>query len=122
MRQKQTRHAQGKGASLASGQRGPLLYRLEDTPAIGKRLLYSLQFVVIFMGSVVLVPMLVAEPLGWSQEQVAFLLCNVPFLPVELLPLCKRKGSDLWALGADPTGDDLCDHHPACGDHDRVWV
>ena len=74
MRQKQTRHAQGKGASLASGQRGPLLYRLEDTPAIGKRLLYSLQFVVIFMGSVVLVPMLVAEPLGWSQEQVAFLL------------------------------------------------
>ncbi len=47
MRQKQTRHAQGKGASLASGQRGPLLYRLEDTPAIGKRLLYSLQFVVI---------------------------------------------------------------------------
>ena len=68
MRQKQTRHAQGKGASLASGQRGPLLYRLEDTPAIGKRLLYSLQFVVIFMGSVVLVPMLVAEPLGWSQE------------------------------------------------------
>ena len=98
MRQKQTRHAQGKGASLASGQRGPLRYRLEDTPAIGKCLLYSLQFVVIFMGSVVLVPMLVAEPLGWSQEQVAF-CCNVPFLPVELLPLCKRKGSDLWALG-----------------------
>ena len=64
MRQKQTRHAQGKGASLASGQRGPLLYRLEDTPAIGKRLLYSLQFVVIFMGSVVLVPMLVAVCVG----------------------------------------------------------
>ena len=120
MRQKQTRHAQGKGASLASGQRGPLLYRLEDTPAIGKRLLYSLQFVVIFMGSVVLVPMLVAEP--WDGARSRLLLLQCAILPVELLPLCKRKGSDLWRSAADPAGDDLCDHHPACGDHDRVWV
>ena len=98
MRQKQTRHAQGKGASLASGQRGPLLYRLEDTPAIGKRLLYSLQFVVIFMGSVVLVPMLVAEPLGWSQEQVAFLLQCAIFTG-GIATFVQAKGSDLWALG-----------------------
>ena len=113
MRQKQTRHAQGKGASLASGQRGPLLYRLEDTPAIGKRLLYSLQFVVIFMGSVVLVPMLVAEPLGWSQEH--FYRWNCYLCASERDRTCGRSA-------ADPAGDDLCDHHPACGDHDRVWV
>lgn len=49
-------------------------YRLDDVPPLGKRLLYSLQFVVIFIGSIVLVPSIAAGSMGWDQETVTFLL------------------------------------------------
>ena len=43
-------------------------------PRLGRRLLYAMQFVIIFIGSIVLVPMLAADDLGWGPEQVTFLL------------------------------------------------
>ena len=55
-------------------QRGRLVYQLEETPPMGRRLLYAMQFVIIFIGSIVLVPMLAADDLGWGPEQVTFLL------------------------------------------------
>lgn len=35
-------------------QRGRLVYQLEETPPMGRRLLYAMQFVIIFIGSIVL--------------------------------------------------------------------
>lgn len=57
-----------------STQRGALIYRLDDRPPLGKRLIYATQFLVIFIGSIVLVPAIVAGPLGWDGDTVTLLL------------------------------------------------
>lgn len=54
--------------------KGKPIYGLEDRPPFGKQIVYSLQFVVIFIGSIVLVPAIVAAPLGWDRETVTFIL------------------------------------------------
>ena len=92
-------------------QRGRLVYQLEETPPMGRRLLYAMQFVIIFIGSIVLVPMLAADDLGWGPEQVTFLL------------QCAGQGPGTGGGPAsNPSGDDVCGDHAAGGNHHGVWV
>ena len=74
-------------------QRGRLVYQLEETPPMGRRLLYAMQFVIIFIGSIVLVPMLAADDLGWGPEQVTFLLQGASPL------LSRPRAWDRWGPG-----------------------
>lgn len=75
MNEKKTAAEESNGNSNPSSvQRGKLIYRLEDKPPFGKQIIYSMQFVIIFIGSIVLVPAIVAGPLGWDSERVTFIL------------------------------------------------
>lgn len=62
------------GSSSSCTQRGEPIYRLEDRPPLGKQIIYSIQYIIIFIGSIVLVPVIVAGPLGWDSEMVTFIL------------------------------------------------
>lgn len=79
-------------------QRGRLVYRLEETPPMGRRLLYAMQFVIIFIGSIVLVPMLAADDLGWGPEQVTFLLQCAIFTGASP-PLSRPRAWARWGPG-----------------------
>ena len=99
-------------------QRGRLVYQLEETPPMGRRLLYAMQFVIIFIGSIVLVPMLAADDLGWGPEQVTFLLqCAIFTGGIATFVQAKGLGP-----ASDPSGDDVCGDHAAGGNHHGVWV
>ncbi|MGI6752286.1 MAG: uracil-xanthine permease family protein [Anaerovoracaceae bacterium] len=50
------------------------IYHLDDRPPFAKLVIYSMQFVIIFIGSIVLVPVIVAGPLSWDGEMVTFIL------------------------------------------------
>ena len=68
---------QGQPLQSAPGGCAPergLMYGLEDRPPLGRQFVYAMQFVIIFMGSIVLVPVLVAGPLEWDGGQVTCLL------------------------------------------------
>mgnify|MGYP000158156961 CR=1 FL=1 len=79
-------------------QRGRLVYQLEETPPMGRRLLYAMQFVIIFIGSIVLVPMLAADDLGWGPEQVTFLLQCAIFTG-GIATLSRPRAWDRWGPG-----------------------
>lgn len=103
-------------------QRGRLVYQLEETPPMGRRLLYAMQFVIIFIGSIVLVPMLAADDLGWGPEQVTFLLQCAIFTGGHR-HFCPGQGPGTGGGPAsDPSGDDVCGDHAAGGNHHGVWV
>lgn len=102
-------------------QRGRLVYQLEETPPMGRRLLYAMQFVIIFIGSIVLVPMLAADDLGWGPEQVTFLLQCAIFTGGSPL-LSRPRAWDGGGPASDPSGDDVCGDHAAGGNHHGVWV
>ena len=103
-------------------QRGRLVYQLEETPPMGRRLLYAMQFVIIFIGSIVLVPMLAADDLGWGPEQVTFLLqCAIFTGGIATFVQAKGLGP-VGGPASDPSGDDVCGDHAAGGNHHGVWV
>ena len=79
-------------------QRGRLVYQLEETPPMGRRLLYAMQFVIIFIGSIVLVPMLAADDLVGDQSRSHSCSRLLPSLQGASPPFVQAKG--LGPVGA----------------------
>lgn len=61
-----------------SDSQNQLVYGLNDTPPLGRRMIYSIQFLIIFFGSIVLIPSIVAGDQGWDAQTVTFILqCTI---------------------------------------------